>query len=715
MLAVYYSFVFIGMLFTLLPIFFGRRDIGSVLFSLASFCSGIWIYCVLNVTLERTIFWVNGAYVFSGFYIVLNILFSWLYPVKQFRFSKMLQCIFVCWVLVYSILGFKFNFFAVSISEDFVVTYGVGRFFALGIFLLGLLMIVWGSIRSFKFVRYQDRMRSLYYFLGMTLSFSIGTLLVFIMPFFVGSSKYSVYAPLLYPVMMLFHFYSIFKYQLLDIRIIIKRGFVYLVVSGLLSVLFFGILFGLTGQVQSTQFQEIAVMVFVTYLISLVYPLFIKSLNQLTEKIFFRSSYEYQVVNVDYDQRLLLLRTPGDIVSVFAGVLDEALKPKDLRIYFKDELGRVQLFSEGLIKPVFDITLPYVSYFNERSEEMLLLDAPDLFENKVSEYALLGCIRSSKGVQAVVCLGYRFSDVNYQLSDYNLIRSLLNRTAVAMDHVFHYDDIIRYSQMLSRFNLLFVSMHQNMGKQNLLNGFLPLIKMEFIGDFVVQFESNKASSILWADASIEDSSSFVSNLNWDPIFNELGQSSEGILYDSIEVLSDHADLYSFCKNQQFQSVMFFKLESGHDEYDIILSFSKVLLVESMIFSLLISSFYQSIISLYRRVYLYDKIIKTKQYNDAVLESMLVGILVLDSAGNMVHVNKEATRILGKTKSDLIQNSVKTIDLDRRLCSFFQYAHLSTQSTSSEFSLGTDKTLSCASIKLEHFQQVETVCLLARYF
>jgi len=711
MLVVYYSFVGIGLLFSILPVFFGRRDIGSFLFSLASLCSAMWIYSVLNITLQKNVFWVNAAYVFSGAYILFNVLFAWLYPVRQVSFGRRSQYIFGGFLVFYAVLGLQFNFFATAVSDDFVVTYGKGQPIAIALFLVSIVMILWGSLRSFRLARYQDRMRSLYYFLGMSLSFSFGSGFVFVMPVLVGTSQYSIYAPLLYPVMMTAHFYSIFKYQLLDIRIIVKRGFVYLVVTGFLSVLFFGLLFVATEYIHVTFEQEVVVLLFVSLFIVLVYPLFIDYLNDLTDRVFFRSAYDYQSVMGNYDRELLLQRSARDIVVDLEKVIIKTLKPKVLTLFFKDELGRIQALSNGTIQPIEQLTIPYKELFHDNREEILIEGPLDRYD-EASEIELIGCIRSSKGVQAVVCFGGRLSEMAYQVKDQQLIQSLLNRTAVALDHAFHYDDIIRYSQILSRFNLLFVSMNPAMGIRGLLESLVPLIQVEFLGELVLGFDATLKVSVLSDDPVLKQVEPRVLALNWSSAITEKVLVSDGTVYESIELFSDYPDLYKFCRDHQFKSVICFRLDSGQEESEVLMSFSKALVSDSMILSLLISSFHQSVISLYRRVYLYDKNIATKQYNEDILQRMLVGILVFDQEGMIRHANQELCRILGREESSVLGVSFQDLNLDRRLMSFFQFSSQSSQTTALEFSIGTDMTLSCSSIKLAHGSELETVCLLA---
>lgn len=697
-------------MFGILPVFFGRRDLGSFLFSMSSFFGAFWVYSVLKIAQAQDLFWVNGAYVFSSLYILSNIYFAWLYPVKQFRFTTKFKWLTVLFVGLFAWLGFRGEFFAKSITEDFVVTYGIGRHLFLIYFVFGMLVILWGALRSVKLGSWQDRMRSIYYMLGIFFMLILGIIIVFIVPVITGTMAYSKYTPFGYPVMIALHFYSIFRYQLLDIRIIIKRGFVYLVTMGVFSLLFFMPLFLVKEVLDVTAIQELLLLVFVSFFIVVFYPRFIEYLNQLTDRVFFRSSYDYQLVTADYDQRLLLQRTPKDIVVDLVNMIDMALKPSPLVGYFKDEFGRILSFSDGTIQVLSESTLPFKELFD--SSKHVLLERPLEDYDERAEYELVGCIRSSKGIQAILCMGKRLSDVAYQVKDYHLLQSLLNRSAVALDHVSHYDDIIRYSQMLSRFNLLFVMMKQNVGVKTLLEGLLPLIRMEFVGNLILHFDVKQDLSVLFCDDTIVCDEDAVKRLEWRDFLSRKILTSDGVLYERVDVFSDYPELKMFCQEHEFKSVICLTLDSGYGDPEILVSFSKVLISESMIFTLLIASFHQSVISLYRRVYLYDKIIKTKHYNEEVLQQMLVGILVLDSDGVIRHANRELCRILGKGHAELLGTAINDLEADRRVVSFLQYAFSSAGETGFEFSMGTDLTLSGSSVKLSYGQEVETVCLLA---
>ena len=492
----YYSYICICAIFSFLPWVFGNRNLDSFLFSASALSSGLWIFSILNVFQYQSLFWVNGAYVFSGIFLFINVLFTWLYPVRQFNFTPFLKSICIAFVGLYAYFGLFHSLFATHISNDLDVTYGLGRDIFLVVLLLGMILILMGVSRGMKLSSPINKMQLKYYVFGTACTFVIGLIIVFVVPIFVGSSQYSIYAPLFYPITMALHFYAIIKHQLLDIRIIIKRSVVYLCVMGALSIIFFATFISITQLLSLSPLEELICLFLISFLILSIYPSFVNYINIVTDRFFFRQSFNFQEVSTNYDEKLILLQKSGDINNYFLHTILETIRPKKWALYFKNEFGEICSHTKSGISRYNGYQLPFSDFFEGKGK--VFGELKEFIEDPLEgQYELVAGISTTSGVQVVLCLASKSVELPYEKTDLHLLNLLLNRTAIALDHVCHYEDIIRYSQVLSRFNSLFVTSKPISNTLSLMKSCSHVLHKDFFGDYILSFQSLDDISLIF--------------------------------------------------------------------------------------------------------------------------------------------------------------------------------------------------------------------------
>ncbi len=705
----YYSYICICAIFSILPWVFGKRNLDSFLFSASALSSGLWIFSILNVFQYQSLLWVNGAYVFSGIFVLINVLFTWLYPVRQFNFTPFLKSICIIFVAFYMYFGLVHSFFATHISKDLDVIYGMGRDVFLVVLLLGMILFLMGVFRGMKLSSPINKMQLKYYVFGTACTFFIGLIIVFVVPIFVGSSQYSIYAPLFYPITMALHFYAIIKHQLLDIRIIIKRSVVYLCVMGVLSIIFFASFISITQLLSLSPLEELICLFLISFLILSIYPSFVMYINTVTDRFFFRQSYSFQEVSSTYDKNLILLQKSGDIINYFMIIILETIRPKEWILYYKNELGEIFTQTKLGQNPYSGQTLPFSTFFD--GEANVNGELKDCKHDPLDDqYELVGGISTTRGLQVVLCLASKSVELPYEKTDRQLINLLLNRTAIALDHVCHYEDIIRYSQILSRFNSLFVTSKPISNTLDLMKSCTPVLYKDFFGEFIVSFQSLEDISILFQVPELEfpHEFSFVNEVR--SYFYGLMSREESILLDelSYDKLSD--GLREFFKLNDFKSIVFLSFQSENEDIHYLAWFTRVRLDGSMVFTQLLSSFHHSLHSFYKRVHLYNQIIKANTYNQDVLHTMLVGIVIFDQHGTIKHLNSEGSRVLN-TSMTAIGHAVDSLDLESSLQSFLDYVCNVTQVNSFEIKLDNGLILTASSTRVSYKHTYDTVCLL----
>ena len=145
---------------------------------------------------------------------------------------------------------------------------------------------------------------------------------------------------------------------------------------------------------------------------------------------------------------------------------------------------------------------------------------------------------------------------------------------------------------------------------------------------------------------------------------------ESILFDQLEYDNFSPSLRSYFLQNEFKSVVFltFQSEKGSNHY--LVWFTRVWQDDSMVFTQLLSSFHHSLHSFYKRVHLYNQLIEANTYNQDVLHTMLIGIVIFDESGVVKHLNSEGSRVLNQSMS-IVGQSMDSLSLEPALHSFFE--------------------------------------------
>ena len=174
------------------------------------------------------------------------------------------------------------------IDSNLSVTYNIGHKIFLGFIVISFLTILYRYKTIFKSLDQTNKMRILYYMVGYLGS----SLYVFttnmLLPLIFNTNVSSLFGPIGYILYSSFHLYAVLRYQLFDIRIVIKKGVIYFVTTAILSILIFSTT--LFSNVQSFQELSLNNSLYLTIIASIImwfYPLLLDFLKT-TDRFFFQ-------------------------------------------------------------------------------------------------------------------------------------------------------------------------------------------------------------------------------------------------------------------------------------------------------------------------------------------------------------------------------------------------------------------------------------------
>ncbi len=336
--------------------------------------------------------------------------------------------------------------------------------FAWCVFTLGLLVISWQEYRRVRGPLHHHRIR--YLLLAVTLTIASDAL------YTSGASPYTQLAPLLKLGGAMAIAYAIFSYRLPNIRRVYQKSISYAFIAlitiaiFLLGTLLPSAVFHTTSGLSTTLGAAVvAVILAVGYL-----PLRQVAQN-LIDQFLFARSYEHDRVLHDYSERIADILNLERLTDVVIGAIDEALgiergallvtesgddgigkarlTPYTGLGTVSDEIMEFRSSSPVLIHfrlrglPLTQYELDFQSTFKEaRQEELLWLRAMSM--------DVFVPIRAKERLIGVLALGAKRSGDPYFDDDLNLLNTIADQTAGALENARFFGDLVMLNKVLSR-------------------------------------------------------------------------------------------------------------------------------------------------------------------------------------------------------------------------------------------------------------------------
>ncbi len=211
---------------------------------------------------------------------------------KKIIFFAYSQAIFFLILLIFT------NLFIRKVSVIFGSLYylqSVGLFYPL-FFIIWLSLVIIGHIELIKFYRKSSGIKknqSLYFFLGMFFGFSGGS--TNFLPMF-GLNIYPL-GNFTLPIYTVLCTYSILRYRLMDIRIVLKKSLAYSLSVALLTGFFLVLVFNMTKYFsEMTGVTSITVTAIYTLIIAVLFTPLKNRIQILIDKVFYKAAYDYYSV-----------------------------------------------------------------------------------------------------------------------------------------------------------------------------------------------------------------------------------------------------------------------------------------------------------------------------------------------------------------------------------------------------------------------------------
>ena len=241
--------------------------------------------------------------------------------------------------------------------------------------------------------------------------------------------------------------YAIVRYQLFDIRAVIRLGTLYSVITGLIGLGYAGLLTALNvlfARLDMHISPMVAPALVAFAVVLLVNPLYLRT-QALLDRLFFRSRLDAQHALERLAEAMTTTLDLDRLAPLIVSTVEAIFHPERVRLLLADESRltfRTAAPADGLTLGHGHELLACLRGLREPLTRERLLDDPALADARhgcLAELDALGAdvvvpITFRQGITALLALGARRGGAPYTSEDLRLLRTLASQSAVALEH-----------------------------------------------------------------------------------------------------------------------------------------------------------------------------------------------------------------------------------------------------------------------------------------
>ncbi|HUL20154.1 MAG TPA: ATP-binding protein [Thermodesulfobacteriota bacterium] len=442
----------------------------NLAFSFLSWSGAGWGFSILmEYVLKQPasiLFWGRMSFATSAFIPSVFLIFTLLFPREQRNINPS-HFIF---------LGLPAVFFSIlSFTDQIVISLGQGpkmfnygwlhpffTIYLVSYIFIGFLVLMQSYRRSIGI----DRLQIKYCLLGMFFSSSFGVIANLLLPM-AGISTFNWLGPPFTMIMLGFTAYSIVKHRLMDINIVLKKGTTYTLLLLLLFVpSFLLILLGQKLFFLKISYLFTLIIVALLFLVTIVFNRIRPQTEKMVEQVLFKNRYDYRETLGNFSKALVSILDLQSLSGRILETITQTMGVEKASLFLWNEekagytLSESKNVSMNASSPPIPKEDPLPRYLQKiggiiiRDELAKGANKPPLMDI-ASKMSLLEAQVTipfiSKGqLVGMMNLGYKFSKDIYSHEDIELLSTLANQTAIAIENARLYEDLKRSKSYIRR-------------------------------------------------------------------------------------------------------------------------------------------------------------------------------------------------------------------------------------------------------------------------
>jgi signal transduction histidine kinase len=442
----------------------------NISFSVLSWTLAGWVFSVAMFFIFKEqawrLFWARMSFATASNIPSTFLYFSLVFP-KENRyvsFSKLILIFFPS--LVFTILSFA-GLIVVSVHwETLTVKYGfVHKLFSIYVLLI-MFAAIFFLVKSFKNSIGLERIQIKYCFLGTFLSTVPGVVFNLVIPA-MGTSKLSQLGPSSTLILVSFITYSILKHRLMDINIVVTKGMTYVFLILLLFVPSFALILGSQKIFfQETNYLFSVVIFLILFLVTIFFQKIKPSTERAVEQLLFKDRYDYRETLSKFSKAMVTILDLKSLSKKIIETITQTMGVEKASLFFlNEERGGYYLLESKNIRiasfpPILPKGEPLPEYLQKmkeiiireeliKGEKIQELNAVTQTMSQLESEVSIPLI--SKGqLVGMINLSHKFNRDIYSHEDLELLSTLANQTAIAIENARLYEDLKKSKSYIRR-------------------------------------------------------------------------------------------------------------------------------------------------------------------------------------------------------------------------------------------------------------------------
>jgi signal transduction histidine kinase len=442
----------------------------NISFSLFTWALAGWAFTILMIYLIREagwrLFWVRMSFVASSNIPSTFLYFSLIFPNEKRKISLPKIIFIFLPSTIFTLTSFTELMVHSAQWETMKINYGIAHKFFSVYLLTGMFGGIFFLIKSYINSIGLERIQIKYCFWGTFITTIPAITLNLILPLF-GTSRFSHLGPATTIIMVSFITYSIVKHRLMDINIVLQKGTTYFLLILLLFIPSL-VLILLSQKIFLNRIDY--PFSFIIFLILLLVAVFFQKIKPRTEKaveqLLFKDKYDYRETLGTFSKAMVSILDLQSLSKRIMETITQTMGVEKASLFlWNEEKGGYSLFESKNIKMTAstpqlhkDDPLPHylqkigeiiireelakgvnISEINEVIKKMSFLEA-EVSIPLILKGQLIGMIN----------LSHKFNKDIYSHEDIELLSTLANQTAVAIENARLYEDLKRSKSYIRR-------------------------------------------------------------------------------------------------------------------------------------------------------------------------------------------------------------------------------------------------------------------------
>lgn len=307
-----------------------------------------------------------------------------------------------------------------------------------------------------------NRLQLRYLLLSISLTGAGAVTTNLLIPLIWGTSKYSALGPYFSLLFFSFFAHAIIRYRLMDIRVVVRQGVVY-VCAILISASLFFIAAELLRQLAG--YDQDRVPLAAALAVALILAIFFQPLKSWLQRslnrYLYRETYNYQRTVRNASRRLSTMLELHALLNYLTNIIEDTFKVEGVTLYLRDPSGRT--FAAGTLpngdvqwhqtpaQPIIPHTSPLVTYLQLNGTTLVRDEAR--FSSDAYLIAAVEALRDLDGEAAfplmgdrtalgILIVGPKRSGDPFFAEDIDLLETLVSQGAVAMKNAQLYGQVV---------------------------------------------------------------------------------------------------------------------------------------------------------------------------------------------------------------------------------------------------------------------------------